>query len=254
MTRNAVGMLERIRLEKSATDAGFDVLQQDAGDGWTRFASTSCPLRISLTVIDAQPVAALSMANVLSEISTVAPSHVVVPSGSAGVLIVSDFSELQAVLARAYDLAKALPNALLSTWRATVNSVTSTEREATVLQRVGQELFRKGLLSLWQGRCALTGLAIPALLRASHAKPWRDATDEERLDVFNGLLLTAHLDAAFDAGLIGFSASGRLLISPRLNLDDVRLLGLERSLPLITLRPQHVPYLDYHRNCVFLNV
>ena len=49
----------------------------------------------------------------------------------------------------------------------------------------------------------MTGLAITALLRASHIKPWADCeTDAERLDVYNGILLAPHLDAAFDRGFI----------------------------------------------------
>lgn len=58
------------------------------------------------------------------------------------------------------------------------------------MQRVGQDIFRQGLMECWESRCAITGLAIPELLRASHIKPWADcATDAERLDVYNGLLL-----------------------------------------------------------------
>ena len=57
----------------------------------------------------------------------------------------------------------------------------------------------------------VTGCAEPLLLRASHIKPWaRCATDAERLDVKNGLLLAAHLDAAFDCGLIDFDAAGQI--------------------------------------------
>ena len=57
-------------------------------------------------------------------------------------------------------------------------------------------------MEYWDSKCAVTGLAIPELLKASHIKPWKDSTDEERLDIFNGLLLAPHLDAAFDRGFI----------------------------------------------------
>jgi hypothetical protein len=71
------------------------------------------------------------------------------------------------------------------------------------VQRVGQDLFRDGLLDYWDGICAVTGLAVPELLRASHIKPWVDCdTDAERLDLFNGLLLAPKLDAAMDRGFI----------------------------------------------------
>jgi hypothetical protein len=59
-----------------------------------------------------------------------------------------------------------------------------------VRQRVGQEVFRAALIDYWGGACAVTGLALPEVLRASHSQPWADCTtDEERLDVFNGFLL-----------------------------------------------------------------
>ncbi len=87
----------------------------------------------------------------------------------------------------------------------------STEAERLVVQRVGQDLFRAALLDFWQGRCCATGLAIPELLRASHIKPWAVcADDNERLDVYNGLLLAPHLDALFDAGLMTVADDGDL--------------------------------------------
>ena len=70
------------------------------------------------------------------------------------------------------------------------------------------------MMRYWGGRCAISGISEPALLRASHAKPWKDSTDAERLDVHNGLLLAVHLDAAFDAGLICVGEHGRILVSP----------------------------------------
>lgn len=58
--------------------------------------------------------------------------------------------------------------------------------------RVGQNKFRDAILDYWGGACALTGMGIPEVLRASHAKLWAEcATDAERLDVFNGFLLSA---------------------------------------------------------------
>jgi predicted restriction endonuclease len=59
----------------------------------------------------------------------------------------------------------------------------------------------------------ITDIQIPALLRASHIKPWRMSDNSERLDPENGLLLVANLDAAFDAGLLSFTDTGRMLFS-----------------------------------------
>src|SRR5690606_935674 len=65
-----------------------------------------------------------------------------------------------------------------------LRAISSTEAEAVVRQRIGQDLFRELLMDYWGGRCAVTGLDVSGLLRASHAKPWKDATDAERLDVY----------------------------------------------------------------------
>jgi hypothetical protein len=246
----SLSLLDRVRLDKAATDAGFDVRLGPEAD-WLSYASTSCPLKSWLTVWDGMPAAALSMANVLGELGVPA-APVPAPPGAAGAIGVGDFDQLQSMLARAYALANALPQQLLHVWEAQVQALPATEREAAIKQRVGQDLFRKGLLALWQGRCALTGLAVPELLRASHAKPWKVASDAERLDVFNGLLLAAHLDAAFDQGLISFGIDGKLLTSARLGPAERGLLGLDRDWPALRLRPAHEPYLSYHREHVFV--
>jgi putative restriction endonuclease len=77
----------------------------------------------------------------------------------------------------------------------------SAARERLLVHRVGQDVFRAGRIDYWEGRCAITGLGVVELLRASHIKPWAACDlDAERLDVLNGLLLAPHLDAAFDRG------------------------------------------------------
>jgi putative restriction endonuclease len=71
-------------------------------------------------------------------------------------------------------------------------------------------------MDYWGGRCPLTGITEPVLLRASHILPWAQSTDEQRLDVYNGLLLSALWDAAFDAGLVSFGDNGVVLVDGRL--------------------------------------
>ena len=92
--------------------------------------------------------------------------------------------------------------------------------------------MKTGLLDYWEGRCAITGLSVAELLRASHIKPWADCdSDAERLDVFNGFLLAPHLDAAFDRGLITIADDGQVIISNSLGLEDRRLLGVVKASP-----------------------
>lgn len=128
-----------------------------------------------------------------------------------------------------------------------------SRRYSSIRSRRGQDVFRKGLMDYWQGCCAITGLDIPELLRASHAKPWKDATDAERLDVHNGLLLTAHLDAAFDRGLISIDDDGKVIQSPRLSKLGATILGVNASSAVRSLAPAHMSYLAWHRANVFLS-
>jgi predicted restriction endonuclease len=160
---------------------------------------------------------------------------------------------LHRLLKRAFQLSRSLPDELLRTFEGrTATLPRATEAERLVVQRVGQDLFRQGLLDYWQGRCPLSGLAVPELLRASHIKPWADcATDAERLDIFNGLLLAPHLDAVFDRGLLSFADDGPLLVSPRLPPAARAILGLDRPLRLAALAPGHRRYLPWHRDKVF---
>lgn len=102
--------------------------------------------------------------------------------------------------------------------------------------------------SFCAGACAVTGIAVPELLRASHARPWASCqNDADRLNVFNGFLLCAHLDALFDRGLMSFDADGRALWSPRISEDLRRSLGLAGATTLRWITPQHQPFLAWHR-------
>ena len=129
-----------------------------------------------------------------------------------------------------------------------------TERAQVVMARVGQGRFRETLLEAFAGSCALTGFSFSPALRASHIKPWRDASNEERLAADNGLLLRADIDALFDGGYISFSDDGKLLMSTALPTAHAKALGLEAGL---TLRCEHLTdvrrsHLTHHRHHVFV--
>lgn len=127
------------------------------------------------------------------------------------------------------------------------SDVSSTTRKSLIEARVGQGRFRADLIKAWSGKCAITGCSVLAMLRASHVKPWRSCQDSERLHAANGLLLTANLDALFDAGLISFSDDGEMLISDELSGESVADLGLPRPLRN-RLSGQQKGYMAFHRN------
>jgi len=133
-----------------------------------------------------------------------------------------------------------------------LNALPETERQSLLLSRVGQGGFRAQLVSYWNG-CAVTGANCIPLLKASHIKPWHESTNKERLDVFNGLLLSPNIDAAFDTGYITFDSQGKIVLSkaiagaPAFQLHINAKLRINQKL----LRPEHEVYLKHHRREVF---
>lgn len=126
-------------------------------------------------------------------------------------------------------------------------NLSKTERSNLVKSRIGQGLFRQRLLAHWM-QCAVTGFKDTSLLVASHIKPWCLSNNSERLDGFNGLLLTPNLDKAFDAGLVTFDSNGSILISPMLKDSDG--LGIAANMR-VELTSQHQPFMNFHRTNVF---
>ena len=90
-----------------------------------------------------------------------------------------------------------------------------TEITRTVRARRVQGFFRAAVLVSYEFRCAISGIAIPELLNASHIIPWQEDT-KRRADPCNGIALNTLYDRAFDRGLITFDESLRLVLSSRL--------------------------------------
>ncbi len=128
----------------------------------------------------------------------------------------------------------------------------ATERTSLQKSRIGQGPYRKKLLDLWKNMCAVTELDLPRLLRASHIKPWSDSNNAERLDRFNGFLLSPGYDAAFDDGLISFNDDGTIRVSAILTDARLTQLGIHRGARITKpLHAKHREYLAYHRVEVF---
>lgn len=139
------------------------------------------------------------------------------------------------------------PTEDLTAAQAELAELPATTRKAVVDARLGQGKFRNDLIELW-GACAVTGCSVPKMLRASHMKPWRDSDNSDRLNKFNGLLLTANLDQAFDQGLISFDVAGHILIKTDLfNCDDLAALNIQPLMKLRELHDKHQPFLAEHR-------
>ncbi len=234
----------REECEKAASQNGFRrILGEEAG--WRAFASTTAHGYIYLAAEGSQGpwFLATDHAGVIAELDWPATDM-----SGPGITryTFNELSELYSALDRVYDLAISLPDAPLREFeRRVVGLPRTTEVERLVVQRIGQDIFRDRLMKYWEGRCPLTGISDPALLRASHIIPWAECkSDAERLNVHNGLLLSALWDAAFDKALVTFDDHGRPVFSPLLS-DEAR--GELRWGNLIPLTDWHRKNLRQHR-------
>ncbi len=85
----------------------------------------------------------------------------------------------------------------------------------SVKVRVGQNFFREVVLNNFDSKCAISGINIPQMLRASHIVPW--AKDEKaRVNPENGLCLSALYDVAFDRGFIGVNTDYKVILANKL--------------------------------------
>jgi len=133
------------------------------------------------------------------------------------------------------------------------SALPETERLAIIRARNGQGLFKERVAKI-ETRCRITGVDNPVHLIASHCKPWRDATNEERLNGENGLLLTPSIDHLFDRGFIGFEDNGKLIISPVAHRPSLQRMGVDASKVVNVggFTSGQKQFLDFHRNAVLL--
>jgi putative restriction endonuclease len=132
-------------------------------------------------------------------------------------------------------------------------AVSETDRLAIVRARKGQGLFKDRVGEI-ETKCRITGVENRTHLIASHCKPWRDVTNEERLNGENGLLLTPSIDHLFDRGFIGFEDGGRLMISPVAHRPSLQRMGINTKevVNVGGFTSGQKQFLDFHRNAVLL--
>jgi len=132
-------------------------------------------------------------------------------------------------------------------------SLNETSREAIIQARRGQGLFRQRVAAI-EFCCRVTGVKNLEHLRASHSKPWRDSSNDERLDGENGLLLTPSIDHLFDRGFIGFDSAGELLVSPAADKDSLERMGVpvKQTLKVGAFSEGQRRYLKWHLEWIFL--
>ena len=244
----AISFATRAILEKAAVDNGFS-LGQEAVAGWLIWRAHAAPASICLTATDAGYGVGSDHSGAIKELRSGLGEFPTAPAGFR-VVYVQDTGMLNETVATIWRLARSLPDEPLRQYRRRLaEPPATTEVERLRKERIGQDVFREALMFFWGGACAVTGARHPRLLRASHIVPWADCpTDAERLNVHNGLLLAAHLDAAFDAHLISFGVDGKIQFSPELSEQDIDALGLVPEMCLRRTDPEIEARLSQHRS------
>jgi putative restriction endonuclease len=124
------------------------------------------------------------------------------------------------------------------------------DKRQLVSARTGRGIFRENVERI-EKACRVTGVLDRRHLRASHIKPWKLATDDEKLDGFNGLLLSPHIGHLFERGHLSFADDGQLMISTHLNPSVCKAWGLDKARRAPSFRAEQCAYLDFHRRQVF---
>jgi putative restriction endonuclease len=128
--------------------------------------------------------------------------------------------------------------------------VAETEKQALVQARRGQGLFRSRVRA-FEPRCRVTSVSSDKLLIASHIKPWKASTNQERLDGNNGLFLSPHIDKLFDGGFISFSAKGTMRVSPLLDREVMPKWHIDSTATVGAFSKDQAYFLEYHAHVQF---
>jgi putative restriction endonuclease len=133
----------------------------------------------------------------------------------------------------------------------TDEAIRETERLALVQARRGQGIFRDNVRTI-ERACRITRVERAEHLIASHVQPWRDSSNEQRLDGENGLLLTPTVDHLFDKGFISFEDSGQLIVSPVADQKSLKRMGIDAQgrVNVGAFSEGQRRYLDFHRENV----
>lgn len=89
------------------------------------------------------------------------------------------------------------------------------DREALVRQRIGQDFFRRSVLSAYHDHCCVSGVGNSELIEACHIVDWSDDTTN-RTNPSNGLCLNAFFHKAYDALLMGITPDGIVKFSDQM--------------------------------------
>ena len=126
------------------------------------------------------------------------------------------------------------------------------EEQAVRQARDGQGKYREQLLEQCR-YCPFTMIADERLLIASHIKPWAASSLKEKVDPYNGYMLSPLYDKLFDRGFITFTESRHVILSDFISPYTWKQIGLKNDMFLkqLLMDDKRVEYLKFHHESVF---
>ncbi len=241
-------------LRDAANGQGYRIAQGQAV-GWLFYSSASAPgeIAVAATASGLHGPFFLSVAHPSAARELKAESAGPCAKGHAAAFAFTTRESLFAGVSAVYRLSLSLPTLPFEDFRRETAHLCDTEAERAQKVRIGQDRFRAAVMDYWNRTCPFIGVVDPQLLRASHIIPWADCeSDQERLNVHNGLLLSSLWDAAFDTGLVTFDDLGYPIASPKLGKSALKALALDQVPPLQLVDEQR-SRLAWHRKEVWLS-
>ncbi len=121
--------------------------------------------------------------------------------------------------------------------------------------REGQGKYRELLLEQCRF-CPFTMISDERLLIASHIKPWAASTDGEKIDPFNGYILSPLFDKLFDRGFITFTSERHIILSEFISPYTWKQINLKNDvfIKALPMDDKRIEYLKFHHESVFKGV
>lgn len=127
------------------------------------------------------------------------------------------------------------------------------EKQETIRQaREGQGKYREQLLEQCHF-CPVTMISDERLLIASHIKPWAASEESEKIDPYNGYILSPLYDKLFDRGFITFSENRHVILSDFISQYTWKQIGLKNNtfIQALPMDEKRIKYLEFHHQSVF---
>lgn len=118
--------------------------------------------------------------------------------------------------------------------------------------REGQGKYRELLLEQCRF-CPITMISDERLLIASHIKPWAASTEDEKIDPYNGYMLSPLFDKLFDRGFITFTEKRHLILSDFISPYTWKQINIKNGafIKALPMDDKRIEYLNFHHESVF---